>query len=106
MCGLGLLLRIVHAMALHVVENPFSVLLFLLLDMIENLACLGVCEFKNGRIVSTRYIFFCREHVLTEGSIGVVLAGSKSRHGFALLPVLALLVLLSLLLLKVWNLAT
>ena len=56
---------------MHVVEDPFAVLLLFLLDMIERLPHLGIGHLEDGGVVSCRDIFFGGEHILAER--GVVL---------------------------------
>ena len=84
---------------MHVVEDPFAVLLLFLLDMIERLPHLGIGHLEDGGVVSCRDIFFGGEHILAERGVVLRLCCerlfNRPRTRLSLLPLALLLLLLS-----------
>ena len=72
---LPVLLGIIHAHALHIIEDGFPVLLLFLLDMVQDLAYLGIPEFEDGCIIGAGDVFLRHQHIGAEVLVGLVATG-------------------------------
>ena len=65
----------VHGVRGHIIIDDLAVLLFLLLNVIEDIARIGVAEFEYARVVQVRGVLFHREHVRAQVAVVLLLRG-------------------------------
>ena len=73
-----LLCFLIHRIGLHIIVEHFTVKLFFLLNMVENVSELLVLKFKNAGIIERGNVLFRRECVCAEEAVVLLFGGGSA----------------------------